>query len=133
MSKGGSKFGFLPPPRLRVDRIEQTPAEIRIRTQQKDANGANTVERRLPLDGSPVEVTVLGRVRSISARWEGEVLVISTVSEVSGRPRLLEDRWSLSQDGSAITIQRRHGTPGGAVHQRLLLRKTESIQYANRE
>jgi hypothetical protein len=122
-----SRFGFLPPPQLRVDTVEQSAAELRVVSHQIDDNGDNTVERRIPLDGSAVEIEVLGRPRKLTARIEATTLVVETRFEVSGRPRLIEDRWSLSQDGALLTgtmltIQRRVEQTGGAVRQTLLFR-----------
>ncbi len=116
-----SRFGFLPPAKLRVDTITQSATGIRIVTRQIDTNGDHTVERVLPLDGTPVEVLVLGRTRTISAHWDGDDLLVETHNEVSGRLRRIEDRWSLSPDRESIKVSRWHGNPGGAVRQEIVL------------
>ena len=118
-----SRFGFLPPAKLRVDTITQSATEIRIVTRQVDTNGDHTVERLLPLDGTLVEILVLGRTRTVSAQWDGDVLLVETRNEVSGRTRRIEDRWSLSGNRESITISRWHGSPGGAVRQVIVLRR----------
>ena len=123
-----SSFGFLPPAKLRVDSITQTEAQICIVTRQVDTNGDHTVERVLPLNGTPVEVLVLAKVRTISARWDGDVLLIETHNEVSGRVRRIEDRWSLSADGESITVSRSHDNPGGAVRQKIVLQREALFQ-----
>jgi len=116
-----SRFGFLPPPLLRRDTVEQSGSEIRIVSRQIDDNGDNTVERRMVIGGPSVEIEVLGRPRQLSARWDGVELVVETRFHVSGKPRLIEDRWRLQPDGT-VAISRRVEQTGGAVRQRLLLR-----------
>ncbi|MFM2124342.1 MAG: hypothetical protein RL328_793, partial [Acidobacteriota bacterium] len=51
------------------------------------------------------------------------VLVVETRSEVSGKPRRIEDRWTLDEDGLWLTIERVQEQPGGAVRQRLRMQK----------
>jgi hypothetical protein len=123
LDRGASDFGFLPPPRRRVDTIRHQDPAIRIVTQQADANGKATVERALTIGGPPVAVMIHGRERLVGARWDGDALVIETQAEVSGRARRIEDCWKLAPDGLSLTIGRLHDLPGGAVRQALLLRR----------
>jgi len=121
--RGESDFGFLPPPRLRIDTIVQHEQQLQISTRQKDANGSITVERNLEIGGGPTQILIHGRPRMIRAYLDGPQLVIETLSEVSGTSRRIEDRWSLDDMGQWLTIARMHEQPGGAVHQRLRLRR----------
>ncbi|MBM3792505.1 MAG: hypothetical protein FJW31_00240 [Acidobacteria bacterium] len=118
-----SEFGFLAPPKWRLDTITHAEPQLRIRTGQKDANGDITVDRDLIVGGAPVTITIRGRERQIAAFWEGAVLVVETRSEVSGNARRMEDRRSMDADGAWLTIERVQEQPGGAVRQRLRLRR----------
>ena len=121
--RGESDFGFLGPPEWRLDTITHKDPELRIRTRQKDANGDITVHRDLTVGSEAVTVVIRGRERQISAFWEGAVLVVETRSEVSGNARRIEDRRSMDAGGEWLTIDRLHEQPGGAVRQRLRLRR----------
>jgi len=121
--RGESDFGFLPPPRLRVDTILHDDARLRIQTHQKDSNGSITVVRDLTIDNPPFEISIHGRPRWVRAFWEDATLVVETSSEVSGNARQILDRWTLDPDAAWLTIQRTHEQPGGAVHQRLRLQR----------
>ncbi len=121
--RGECDFGFLPPPRLRVDTIAHEDPRLRIRTRQKDANGDITVDRDLIVGGEAATVTIRGRTRLIRAYWNEDVLVVETSSEVSGKARHIEDRWTLDEKAEWLTIERLHEQPGGAVHQRLRLHR----------
>ena len=121
--RGESDFGFLPPPRLRVDTIAHQDPLLRIRTRQKDANGDITLDRDLTIGGEPVNIEIRGRARQVRAFWDEGVLVVETRSEVSGQARRIEDRWTLDAEGEWLTIERLHEQPGGPVHQRLRLRR----------
>ncbi|MCC6539322.1 MAG: hypothetical protein IT162_17350 [Bryobacterales bacterium] len=121
--RGESDFGFLKPPAWRLDTIMHEDPHLRIRTRQKDANGDITVDRDLTVGGEPVTILIRGRERQIRAFWEDAVLVVETQSEVSGHARRIEDRRSLDADGAWLTMERLHEQPGGAVRQRLRLRR----------
>lgn len=121
--RGESDFGFLAPPQWRVDKISHEGCSVRIRTRQKDANGDITVDRDLTIGGDPITLSIRGRERKIIAFWEDTVLVVETRSEISGNPRRIEDRLSLDEGGSWLTIERLHHQPGGSVRQRLRLRR----------
>lgn len=121
--RGESDFGFLGAPEWRLDTITHEEPRLRIRTRQKDANGDTTIDRDLTAGGEPVTIMIRGRERQLIAFWEDTVLVVETRSEVSGNARRIEDRRSLDVGGEWLTIERRHEQPGGAVRQRLRLRR----------
>lgn len=121
--RGESEFGFPGAPRLREDVIAHEEPRFRVQTHQRDANGIARVERDLIVGGELVRVEVHGRPREVRAWWDDAVLVVETRSEVSGKPRRIEDRWTLDEDGLWLTIERVQEQPGGAVRQRLRMQK----------
>jgi hypothetical protein len=126
--RGECDFAFLAPPRLRVDTILHSGQQINIRTRQKDTKGDLTIDRDLTIGGEAEIVLIHGRARLIRAYWEAAALVLQTDSEVSGNLRRIEDRFTLDNKGEWLTVERHLGQPGGAVHQRLRLRRAKSPQ-----
>lgn len=133
--RGESQFGFLAPPRLRVDTIAHNvdSGDLRIRTRQQDASGDVTVDRDLVIGGDPVPVRIRGRERLVRASWAdaGELLV-ETTSVVSGGDRRIEDRWRLDPKGEWLTVERVHDQPGGAVRQRLRFQRRPAAPVSGR-
>ncbi len=123
--RGESDFGFLPTPHLRIDRIVHQDPQLHIRTRQKDANGDITIDRDLTIGEEASEIIIRGRGRRVRAFWDEAVLVVETSSEVSGKGRRIEDRWTLDPGADWLTIERRHEQPGGPVRQRLRLRRRQ--------
>ena len=121
--RGDSDFGFLPPPQLRVDVIAHEDPQLRIRTRQKDANGDVTTGRCLTIGDEAARIIIRDRARWVRACWDAAVLVVETSSEVSGKSRRIEDRWTLDAAGDWLTIDRLHEQPGGPVRQRLRLQR----------
>ncbi len=101
--RGESKFGFLPPPRQRIDMIEHEDLQLRVLTRQKDANGSLTVQRNLTIGAEAVKIMILDRPRWIRAFWDEAALVVETKSEVSGAARRIKDRWTLDSDVEWLT------------------------------
>jgi len=122
---GESDFAFLAPPRLRIDTVIHEGCCLRIQTRQKDANGDLTVVRDLIIGEEASQVIIRGRRRSIRAFWDDTALVVETISEVSGKGRRIRDRWALAEDAERLVIERRYEQPGGAVNQRLVLRRVQ--------
>jgi hypothetical protein len=116
-------FSFLPPPDLRVDTIVHEAPRLHIRTHQIDANGDITVDRDLTIGGEAQTIVILGHARMIRAFWDVTTLVVETNSKVSGKPRRIEDRWTIDAGAEWLTIARLHEQPGGAVHQSLRLQR----------
>jgi hypothetical protein len=130
---GESEFGFLAPPRLRVDIIIHNEPQISICTRQIDSNGDLTVERKLSIGAEPVEIAILGSTRLVSARWDSAWLLVETRSTVSGNERLLEDRWAIDAARTCITVARVHHLPGGAVRQMLRFQGKAASYSAKRD
>ena len=123
-----SEFGFLPPPRLRVDSVAHNDPALRMETRQKDANGDITVVRELTIGAAPVPLIIRGNPRRIRAFWDQRALVVETTSEVSGKERRITDRWTMEAGAERLLIERRHQQPGGPVHQRLVLTRKGADQ-----
>jgi hypothetical protein len=121
-----SDFSFLPPPDSRVDTATHNEPQLNIRTHQIDANGEMFVDRSLFIGGKAATIHILNRPRIVRAYWDEPVLVLEATSQVSGRPRRIEDRWTLDPDNNWITIVRLREQPGGLVRQRLRLRRIEA-------
>ncbi len=65
---------------------------------------------------------ILNRPRMVSARWDGDELLLETRSLVSGNERLLEDRWTMLDGDYPVQVTRVHHMTGGAVRQVLRFR-----------
>ena len=93
--------------------------QLHIRTHQIDANGDIAVDKDLTIGGQTLTVAIRGRERQIRAFWDDDVLVLETLSVVSGNIRCLEDRCSLDAAEEWLIVERLHEQPGGAVKQLL--------------
>ena len=100
---GSSTFRMPAPSALRMW-IEHKGADIVHRVLTVGADG---IERRAELRyvvGQRVEAQIGGQAAFVSARWEGETLVIESEVGPPERRLQLSDHWSISDDGATLTM-----------------------------
>lgn len=122
-----SELAFLKPPKMRVDSVVHAEPSLTVTTLQIDTNGANTTIRRFTTDDVPVMIEVLGKARQLRARWEDLELVVETAWDHNGNPRVLTDRWSLTANRRQLVVTRHQQMNGGAVRQRFVLDRENSV------
>lgn len=103
-----------PAPKSNINIVEQTASTLTLTALEIAADGA---ERRgvvrYSLAGEETTNEVLGNPLKATAHWQGAELLIKTWGEFNGNPIKLDDRWSLSADGLALTVARHFSGAGG--------------------
>ncbi len=118
-----SKFDRQAPPKTAVDRFEHVDPSLAIHSTRAEANGPEasfTLRYRI---GSEGENNVMGNPMKYKASWDGQALVIVTTGSFGENSIRLTDRYSLSADGSTLTLLRRYEGRGGPQEQVLVLRR----------
>jgi hypothetical protein len=112
-----SDFGGAPAPASIVHDIEHTEPNVKITTTQKSEAGETTNTRSFSTDGkvSTNKITMMGAEYPVttSAKWDGQGLAVHASFEAQGATVQLNDTWTLSSDGKALTIVRVAKTPQG--------------------
>jgi hypothetical protein len=110
------------PQKLERTIVHEDPS-LKFTTRQTGARGEVTTEMSYTTDGKPsVNRTPRGEVTGI-AKWDGNVLVISSKREINGAEITQNERWSLSGDGKTLTILNKISMPAGESEIRLVLDK----------
>jgi hypothetical protein len=58
-----------------------------------------------------------------TGKWDGDALVITTKANYGGNDITLADKWTLSEDGKVLTINRHITSPMGELDQKIVLEK----------
>ena len=82
-------------------------------------NGERSFTATYTTDGKAITQQVMGRDAQTTAKWEGDVLVISFSDERGGFARKI----ALSPDGKTMTIAARQTNENGARDETLILEK----------
>lgn len=124
MDAAKCEFGALPPVQARTDTIDHRDPNMKATTRQVDGNGDNTVDRAFTTDGKETTVKVMGNDRKMTARWDGDVLVVETKLVANGNAITITDRWTVSKDNAILTISRHFAADGlGETDQKLVMEK----------
>ncbi len=98
--------------------VQQTADSVAVKQQVTNERGTRDSEYTLKTDGAEQEIPgFMGRTSKATAKWEGNVLVVDTVSQFEREGEQItiksNDRWELSADGKTLTITGKTSTPMG--------------------
>lgn len=118
-----SEFGPLPAPTSRTDKITHEDPSLKLTVTQSGQSGEVTYDLNYTTDGKETANQVRGNTLKSVSKWEGDVLVIDTKANFGGNEITIKDKWSLSEDGKTITINRHLAGPQGEADQKLVMEK----------
>jgi hypothetical protein len=118
-----SEFGPMPAPASRMDKIAHTDPSLKVATTQSGQNGDVTYEMKYATDGGETTNELRGNPMKSTAKWDGDALVVTTKGSFGGNEITLADKWSLSEDGKVLTINRHIVSPMGELDQKIVMDK----------
>src|ERR1035438_744105 len=105
MVKEKSDFGKFAAPDTMVRTVEHQDVTINVHTAETGPQGKASADVTYYTDGRKSTNEVHGRESKSHCFWDGEGLVIRTVSTAgNGQPVDTEQRWELSHDGKILTM-----------------------------
>jgi hypothetical protein len=105
MVKEKSDFGKFAAPESMVRTVDHQDVTINVHTAEAGPQGKASADVTYYTDGRESTNEVHGRESKSHCFWDGEVLVIRTVSTAgNGQPVDTEQRWELSADGKVLTM-----------------------------
>ena len=114
-----SDFGQMRAPDKMERVIDHKDPVIKIKTTQSTPNGDRTSETSYTLDGKEQKQESQRGVVSFTPKWEGASLVIDIKRTMTIAGEKVEgsgyERWSLSPDGKAMTVDSKMVLPSGEM------------------
>jgi len=107
LNKAKSNYGPVSAPNRMERKIVHADPTLKMIIVQGNDEGERTVEQEYRTDGSEVVNKIGSREVASTAKWEGQVLVIS--SEHGDLAQ--SERWTLSEDGKVLTLVNRVKSP----------------------
>jgi len=120
MSK--SSFGHGPAPDARTDKITHEDPNLKDTITQSNQQGEITYDMIYSTDGKETTNTIRKNEFKSTAHWEADQLAIESKGSLGG-PVTLKDRWSLSDDGKTLTLERHAARVIGSTDQKLVFEK----------
>ncbi len=102
--------------------IEQTSDALKVK-QESSVEFMNR-EYSYKLNGETQEVAGRGgRTSKVTPKWEGDVLVVTTVREGQQGTMTSTERWQLSADGKTLTIDGKNQSSRGEFESKMVYQK----------
>jgi hypothetical protein len=118
-----SDFGPQPPPSKMNRTIKHADPELSYTTSQDGPQGEMTTETKVSTDGKEFTNQMMGMDIKGTATWEGDVLKISNKLDLGGNEVLIEEKWSLSEDGNTLTSNLLIKSPQGDFEMKIVMLK----------
>jgi hypothetical protein len=121
-----SDFGMAPAVSNRTDKIVHKDPSLQITRAQTTAAGAGTSEYTCTTDGKECAVSITGGAVKLSGaafKWVEDTLTFDGKGTYNGGDLSIHEKWALSPDGKALTIQRHLTVSVGEADQTLVLEK----------
>ena len=118
-----SSFGDFPAPSSLTMKIAHEEPGLKVAMAMVSEYGEWNTEAAYTTDGKEC-VNKMRETESKSVlKWDAETLMFNTKAEFGGNPMTIDDKWSLSEDGKTLTIERKFSSDRGELIQKVVMDK----------
>ncbi len=123
MNPDKTDYGTMAKPEKMTRKIEHTDPDLRIVSTQSGPRGEIRSELKLVIDGKEQVVRVGNIEIKTTPHWDGAVLRIDSKRPFQTGEILMQERWTLAEDGKSLTIATHIVAPKGEANITLVLDK----------
>lgn len=121
-----STFGPIPAPVSQLTKIEHTDPKVVMTQDQESADGQKvSMTMKYSTDGTEAVNDFRGNPAKITAKWDGDALVVNTKLDFQGMEIKIVNTMKLAADGKSITSVSKIETPQGDFESSSLLEKVQ--------
>lgn len=118
-----SDFGPMPAPDSLTEKIVHEDPSLKVNFVQVGGTGDATYDLAYTTDGKECVNHPGGNEFKTTLKWEGDDLVADTKGSFDGNDFTSKDRWTLSEGGKTMTVQRHISTSMGDFDMKFVLAK----------
>lgn len=123
MNGSKSSFGDFPAPSSLTMKISHDEPGLKVATAMVSEYGDWNTDAAYTTDGKECINKMRENESKSVLKWDAEALVIDTKAEFGGSPMTIADKWSLSEDGKTLTIERKFSSDRGELVQKVVMDK----------
>jgi hypothetical protein len=121
-----SSFGPMPAPASQIMKIEHDDPKFVSTSDQESADGQKmSVTMKYTTDGSESVNDFRGAPAKVSAKWEGEALIVNTKLDFQGMEIKIVNTMKMASDGKTITAVAKIETPQGDFESTSVMEKIQ--------
>ena len=119
-----SDFGEFPAPSSMTQKVTHAEPKLTVDMKMTSDMGEFAVISNYTTDGKECTNQGFGGSEAKSTvKWDGPALVIETKGSFGDNAYTMTDKWTLSEDGKVLTVQRRFSGGMGDMNQKMVLEK----------
>jgi hypothetical protein len=124
LNSAKSDFGAFPAPSSLTQKVEHAEPKITVAFKMSSDMGNLDLTANYTTDGKECTNPGFGgsEIKS-TAKWEGEALLMDNKGSFGDQPFTMKDKWTLSDGGKLLTIQRHFANAMGELDQKIVLEK----------
>lgn len=117
-----SDFGPMPPPENVERLVEQKDNDFKVNVTQVGQQGEFKIELTYSTEKETTN-TFRNTPMKSTAKWDGEKLVIHSKLDYQGNEIVMQETWSLADDGKTLVSESKVNTPQGEIEMKQVFSK----------
>lgn len=118
-----SDFGPMPAPDKLVMKVAHKDPDLKVTMEQASQQGEVKMDSVYTTDGKVSKNKMRGSEATTTAKWEGDALMMVTKADFQGNEIKLNDKWTLTDGGKTLVIDRKIEAPQGEFEVKQVLTK----------
>jgi hypothetical protein len=119
-----STFGQMPAPSSMTNKITHSEPNLTTATKSSSEMGEYEMSASYTTDGKECTNQGFGgNPMTSTVKWDGDTLVIDTKAKFGDNELTIHEKWTLSEDGKVLSLQRTFKSAMGEGEQKLVLEK----------
>lgn len=123
LNSAKSEFGQFPAPSAMTQTAKHEDPSLKVATKMATDNGDMDFDSTYSTDGKETTNAFGPSSMKSVAKWEGDTLTIQTKGQFGDNEITIQDKWTLSEDGKTLTMQRRFVSSQGEMEQKYVMEK----------
>jgi hypothetical protein len=118
-----SDLGQMPAPNSMVQKIAHEDPKLKVAVAVSGDMGEMAWESNYTTDGKESINKIRDNESKSVAKWEGDTLTIETKGKFGDNDFTMNDKWTVSEDGKVLTVNRHMSSSFGEGDQKLVFEK----------
>jgi hypothetical protein len=123
LNNAKSDFGQMPPPDSMTQKIAHEDPKLKVAIKQSSQRGEFEAESNYTTDGSESTNTIRDNPIKSIVKWDGDALMFDSKARFGENEITIKDKWTASEDGKVLTVERHFTSQMGEMKQKLIFEK----------
>jgi hypothetical protein len=115
-----SDFGAFPAPEKASLKVDHQDPKLNVVSSATSDMGDQNVDLKLMTDGTETTNEVMGMPVKSKGKWDGRAVILESKFTMDSGDVAIVDRWTLSDDGKTLTLDRKWTGAAGDTTQKLV-------------